>query len=56
MLETWHERGEAPDELLGRNPDTGLTRPLCPYPQTAVYDGSGELKDASNWSCEAFEE
>lgn len=56
VLETWHERGQAPDDLLGRNPDSGLERPLCPYPQTAVYDGSGDLKDASNWSCEAFEE
>jgi hypothetical protein len=27
------------------------TRPLCPYPQTAVYKGSGSTDDAANFSC-----
>ena len=30
---------------------TTLTRPLCPYPQTAVYNGSGNVNDAANWQC-----
>ena len=25
--------------------------PLCPYPQTAVYKGSGSVTDAANWQC-----
>ena len=28
-----------------------LTRPLCPYPQTAHYSGSGSIYDTANWSC-----
>jgi len=27
------------------------TRPLCPYPQTASYNGSGSTDDAANFSC-----
>jgi feruloyl esterase len=52
-LERWREQGEAPAQMLATNAETGLARPLCPYPQYAEYKGSGELKDASNWSCAA---
>jgi feruloyl esterase len=52
-LEQWREHGLAPDELMGSNPRTGLERPLCPYPEYAEYDGSGDLNDAGNWSCRA---
>jgi hypothetical protein len=31
----------------------GFTRPMCVFPQVAEYDGSGDLKDGSNWSCKA---
>ena len=27
------------------------TRPLCPYPQVARYNGSGDMDTASNYSC-----
>src|SRR5438477_3257973 len=27
------------------------TRPLCPYPQTAIYNGSGSTDDAANFHC-----
>jgi feruloyl esterase len=27
------------------------TRPLCAYPAVAVYNGSGDVENASNWSC-----
>ena len=27
------------------------SRPLCPYPQTAIYNGSGSTDDASNFHC-----
>jgi hypothetical protein len=30
-----------------------MTRPLCPYPQVAVYKGAGSTKDAANFSCKA---
>jgi feruloyl esterase len=53
-LEEWREQGNAPAEIPARNPESGLERPLCVYPQTAAYDGSGDLKDKSNWSCRAL--
>ena len=28
-----------------------LSRPLCPYPQAAKYDGSGDLSKAESFSC-----
>jgi len=28
-----------------------MTRPLCPYPQVAVYKGTGSTNDAGNFSC-----
>lgn len=56
VLEQWREQNVVPEELLGRNPESGLTRPLCAWPRTAVYDGSGDLKDASNWSCKELEQ
>ena len=49
-LEQWVEQGQAPDTMMGTGAE-GLTRPLCPYPQFAEYDGAGDLKDASNWAC-----
>jgi len=51
-LEKWVEKGIAPDTMLGTGAQ-GMSRPMCPYPQFAEYRGSGDLKDASNWSCKA---
>jgi feruloyl esterase len=51
-LEKWVEKGIAPATILGTGAQ-GMSRPLCPYPQAAEYKGSGDLKDASNWSCKA---
>jgi feruloyl esterase len=50
-LEQWRERDIAPGELLASNRETGMKRPICAYPSYAKYDGSGDLKDAANWSC-----
>ena len=52
-LEQWREKNAAPAQLMGSNAQSGLSRPICPYPQYAKYDGSGDLKDASNWACAA---
>jgi len=27
------------------------SRPLCPYPQQAVYKGKGSIDDAANFVC-----
>jgi feruloyl esterase len=57
-LEAWVERGEAPDKFIATkytndNPNQAVlrTRPLCPYPQEAVYQGKGSTDDAVNFVC-----
>lgn len=52
-MEAWREQGATPAQIMGSNPQSALTRPLCPYPQYAKYKGSGNLRDASNWVCAA---
>jgi feruloyl esterase len=50
-LERWREGGVAPDAMPARGSQSGLERPVCAYPAYAKYAGSGELKDARNWTC-----
>lgn len=57
-LENWVEHGAAPDAIVARhyinnNPALGVDRtmPLCQFPQQARYSGSGNVNEASNWSC-----
>jgi len=52
-MEAWREKGATPTELTGFNPQTSLTRPICSYPQYTKYKGSGNIKDAANWTCAA---
>ena len=49
----WREKGVAPAQIIGNEPAVGLTRPLCPFPQYAKYNGTGDFKDAANWACTA---
>ena len=52
----WVEQGIAPQKIIAtRFSGTTLTRerPLCPYPAQAVYNGSGDINVASNFSCAA---
>jgi hypothetical protein len=37
-LVDWVEKGVAPQQILASG--AGRTRPLCPYPQTAIYNGA----------------
>jgi hypothetical protein len=51
-LVNWVENGIAPDTLLASGgPVPGRTRPLCPYPQTAIYNGTGDINVASSYHC-----
>ncbi len=50
-LINWVEAGQAPHDIIGENPISGRTFPLCAYPQLAVYTGSGDVNDAANWVC-----
>src|SRR5262245_55767924 len=57
-LENWVEKGEAPNRIIASLvTDTVVTRtrPLCPYPQVAVYAGSGSTDDATNFVCSSPE-
>jgi feruloyl esterase len=53
-LRTWVETKIAPDRIEASRVRSGKverTRPLCRYPQTAVYKGSGSTDDAANFVC-----
>jgi feruloyl esterase len=52
-MEQWREKGQTPQTIPAKNLRTGLSRPLCAYPQYAKYKGTGDLKDGTNWSCVA---
>jgi feruloyl esterase len=61
-LVSWVEQGAAPDRLLASvsasNPEVpptwsgNRTRPLCPYPNIARYNGSGDIESAASFSCQ----
>jgi feruloyl esterase len=65
-LVAWVEQGRAPDSVVAAARDatnaipnaevpaswgTGRTRPLCPYPKVARYNGSGDVNAAGSFSC-----
>ena len=53
-LEQWVEQKKAPDQIVASRMKDGKaerTRPLCPYPQVAKYNGTGSTDDATNFSC-----
>jgi len=53
-LVDWVEHGVAPAQILAQNTSGGMvtrTRPLCPYPQTAIYNGSANPNDSASFQC-----
>lgn len=66
-LVNWVEHGVAPGSIQasargagnpgGANPDLPAnwspdrTRPLCPFPSVARYNGAGDVEQASSWTC-----
>jgi hypothetical protein len=54
-LRNWVEHGIVPAQLsaLAFSPalDPGRTRPICPFPKTAIYNGSGDTNSASSFHC-----
>jgi hypothetical protein len=50
VMVNWVESGNAPDSIPSTNATLG-SRPMCPYPQTAIYNGSGDTKDFASWHC-----
>ena len=50
----WVEDGKAPDAIVVSQVENGKTlrtRPLCPYPQVARYQGQGSVDDAASFAC-----
>lgn len=54
----WVEHGVAPKEMIASKLSPGesegpviFQRPLCPYPRTAQYRGTGSTHDASSFVC-----
>jgi len=55
-MEQWVEGGKAPESIVASRyagDKVERTRPLCPYPQVAVYKGTGSTDDAANFACKA---
>lgn len=53
-LEKWVEQGQAPQSMVAKGAAfPGRTRPLCPYPLYAGYNGSGDAQDASSFTCKS---
>jgi len=54
-LTDWVEHGKAPDTLTAKKTDANgnvtETRPLCAYPEAAVYKGHGDTDNAANFEC-----
>jgi pimeloyl-ACP methyl ester carboxylesterase len=48
----WVESGRAPERVIATGKTApGESRPLCPFPAHAHYDGKGDARDASNYTC-----
>jgi len=50
----WVENAKAPERVVASKMSAGAvtrTRPLCAYPQHAVYKGSGSLDEADSFAC-----
>ena len=55
-LETWVETDIPPQQILGSRLENGITvrtRPLCPYPEVAKWDETGNPNDAGSFTCVA---
>jgi feruloyl esterase len=53
-VEDWVEDGVAPARITAsrvRQGEVDMTRPLCPYPQVATWDGTGDPNDTASFSC-----
>src|SRR5437773_1134038 len=51
VMVNWVETGTAPASILSTNATLG-SRPMCPYPQVAIYNGGGaDPKLMTSWHC-----
>jgi feruloyl esterase len=48
------EKAQSPDRVIATKSVNGavtMSRPLCPFPQKAVYSGGGSVNEAQNFAC-----
>jgi feruloyl esterase len=55
-LEDWVERGKPPTRIVSRRfvggtNDIERSRPICAYPEIAVYTGRGSIDDEAHFTC-----
>jgi feruloyl esterase len=58
-LDRWVSQGSAPDRVIASHSTAGTvdrTRPLCPYPQVAKWDGAGSIDNAAAFRCASAEQ
>jgi len=56
VVQQWKESGKAPDAIIAPHFQNGKdvgTRLICAYPKVAMYKGSGNPREARNFSCRA---
>jgi hypothetical protein len=53
VIQEWVENGLAPESIVATGKAfPGRSRPLCSYPETPHYKGSGSIDDAQNFVCQ----
>ncbi|MFM1885700.1 MAG: hypothetical protein RL026_857 [Pseudomonadota bacterium] len=50
-MDRWVESGTPPGPIPARNAQTGIERPLCPWPALPWYKGSGDPGQRSSFEC-----
>ena len=54
-IQGWVEKDETPERLLAQKFDQNgspvLSRPVCPYPERAVYRGEGDTTTEASFVC-----
>lgn len=57
VIDDWVDKGQAPERVIARKMAAGgavsRTRPLCVYPQHAVYRGTGSIDEEKSFACSA---
>ena len=54
VLQQWVEQGQAPDQIKSAYMNQGVTyrtRPVCSYPEAAIYKGVGSTDEADSFHC-----
>lgn len=51
MIRDWVENGKVPEKIIASKNIRGnlMTRPVYPYPQEVVYDGTGDPNSESSF-------